>query len=62
MIMSLIAQKAKLEREIEKTIEEFVEKYGEVPEEYLDDIVLFYETRELWDKFIQEEWEKDLEE
>jgi len=63
--MSLIAKKIKLENEIEKTISGVIEKYGEIPEQYREDVKVFYETQAVWDKYLtelMEEWKDELEE
>jgi len=64
-MMSLIAKKIKLENEIEKTISGVIEKYGEIPEQYREDVKVFYETQAVWDKYLtelMEEWKDELEE
>ena len=65
MLMTLIAQKIKLEKEIEDTIARIEEIYGKIPEEYLEDVMHFYELREVWDVYLTElmkDWKEDLEE
>ena len=53
-MMALIAKKIKLENEIEKGIAKLIEKYGEIPEHYREDIMDFYKTQAVWDTYLTE--------
>ena len=64
-MMALLAKKIKLERDIETAIAELEERNGEIPEEYMEEIMHFYELREVWDTYLSElmeEWKEELEE
>lgn len=62
MRMTLMAEKIKLEQEIEETLEKLILEYGEIPEEYIEAINFFFETKEIWDRELEEEWNENLEE